>query len=392
MARLETAPATRTARAPLSLAPGVPSAVILLVVGPGQGALRAPEIGHELVSAGHEVEVALEPRTKLFVGPAAFATVASVVEAPSASPGAVVFAPATAGTLARLARGMGGAASPFDVSAGVPIVVAPELDEGTASHPAVMENVALLEADGVRIVDDPRGTILPVGVAGTVLNALDGRLSGLKILITAGGTREPIDRVRVVSNRSSGKMGRAVAREAWRRGAEVTVVAANVDEVEHGVRWVPVETYSELEEATTRLAGEADALVMAAAVSDFTPAEVHEGKIRRGGRKELELKLVATGDVLRAVRERNPELFMVGFAATHGDPVPDAREKLARKGVDLVVGNDVSLAGTGFGSDDNEVYIVRREGETFVPRASKREVAGRILDALAANIGEERVG
>ena len=351
------------------------------------GALRAPEIARELISAGCRVEVVFESRTELFVGRAAFANVAPVVESPSAAPEAVVFAPATAGTMARLARGIGG----FDASAR-PVVVAPELDEGTAAHAAVRENVALLEGDGVRFVGGMQGGGSPAGVAGAVLNAMDGPLSGLRVLITAGGTREPIDRVRVVSNRSSGKMGRAVAREAWRRGAEVTVIAANVEEVEPGVRWVAVETYAQLEEATMRLAREADALVMAAAVSDFTPAEVHEGKIRRGGRKELDLKLVATGDILEAVRGRNLELFMVGFAATHGNPVPDAREKLARKGVDLVVGNDVSLSGTGFGSDDNEVYIVGAEGEHFVPRASKREVAGEILDALAANIGEERVG
>ena len=280
----------------------------------------------------------------------------------------------------------------FDVSKVRPVVVAPELDEATAAHRAVRQNLALLEADGVRVLDGGGGMVSPVEVAGGVLNEMGGPLSGLKVLITAGGTREPIDRVRVISNRSSGKMGRAIAREAWRRGAEVTVVAANVDEVEPGVNWVPVETYAELDEATMRLAGEADALVMAAAVSDFTPAEAHEGKIRRGGRKELDLKLVATGDILAAVREGNPGLFMVGFAATHGDPVPDAREKLERKGVDLVVGNDVSIVGTGFGSDDNEVYIVGHDSEDFVARASKRVVAGRILDALAANIGEERVG
>ncbi len=366
--------------------------MILLMVGPGPGALRAPEIVRELASAGHDVEVVLEPRASLFVGPASFAAAASVVEAPTAPPEALVFAPATAGTLARLARGVEDAAFPFDASTVRPIVVAFELDEATAAHPAVRENVALLEADGIRVVDGAGEMGSSVGIAGAVLNEMDGPLSGLEVLITAGGTREPIDRVRVVSNRSSGKMGRAIAREAWRRGAEVTVVAANVDEAEPGVRWVPVETYAELEEATMRLAREADALVMAAAVSDFTPAEVHEGKIRRGGRKELELKLVATGDILASVREGNPELFMVGFAATHGDPVPDAREKLARKGVDLVVGNDVSLAGTGFGSDENEVYIVGHEGERFVPRASKREVAGRILDALAAAISEERAG
>ncbi len=366
--------------------------MILLAVGPGMGALRAPEIARELVSAGHEVEVVLEPNAKLFVGPAAFATVAPVVAVPSASPEAVVFSPATAGILARLARGMGGASSHFDASTIRPLVVAPELDEGTASHPAVRENVALLEADGVRVVGGMGEVGSPAEVAGVVLNAMGGPLCGLRLLITAGGTREPIDRVRVVSNRSSGKMGRAIAREAWRRGAQVTVVAANVEEAEPGVRWVPVETYAELEEATMRLAREVDALVMAAAVSDFTPAEVHEGKIRRGGRKELDLRLVATGDILEAVRGRNPELFMVGFAATHGNPVPDAREKLARKGVNFMVGNDVSLAGTGFGSDDNEVYIVGRTGEDFVPLTSKREVAGRILDALAVNIGEERVG
>lgn len=354
--------------------------------------MRAPEICRELVSAGHGVEVVLEPRANLFVGPAAFASVASVVEAPTSAPTAVIFAPATAGTLARLARGAGGSVSPFDISPKRPVIVAPELDEATAEHPAVRENLALLRADGARMVGGVGGIGSPVEIAGAALHAMDGPLSGLKVLITAGGTREPIDRVRVVSNRSSGKMGRAVAREAWRRGADVTVVAANVDEVEPGMVWVPVETYAELEEATMRLAPEADALVMSAAVSDFTPAEVHEGKIRRGGRKEMDLKLVATGDILAAVREGNPELFMVGFAATHGDPVPDAREKLARKGVDLVVGNDVSLAGSGFGSDDNEVYIVGREGERFVPRASKREVAGRILDALAVDIGEERVG
>lgn len=350
--------------------------------------MLAPEVARELVTAGHDVEVVLEPRAKLFVGPAAFVAVAPVVETPIVPPEAVVFAPATAGMLARLARGLGDVVSLFKGRAGTPIVVAPEIDEATAGHPAVRENVAILEADGVRVVE---GAGSPVGVAGAALHAMHGPLSGLRLLITAGGTREPIDRVRVVSNRSSGKMGRAIAREAWRRGAEVTVVAANVEGAEPGVDWVPVETYEELKEATMRLARGADALVMAAAVSDFTPAEVHEGKIRRGGRAELDLRLVATGDVLRAVREGNPGLFMVGFAATHGSPLLDAREKLARKGVDLVVGNDVSLAGSGFGSDDNEVYIVGRRGEDFVPRASKREVAGRILDALAENMSEERV-
>ena len=183
-----------------------------------------------------------------------------------------------------------------------------------------------------------------------------------------------------------------MVREAHRRGAEITVVAANMEEKEPGVRWVDVETYAEIEEATTRLAKEADALIMAAAVSDFTPASTEEGKIRRGSTEELEIKLVTTGDILKAVRESNPELFMVGFAATFGDPLPDAREKLETKGINLMVGNDVSLEGSGFGSDENEVVIVGHAegaGERFVPRASKEEVAGAILDALGQEIGQK---
>ena len=150
-----------------------------------------------------------------------------------------------------------------------------------------------------------------------------------------------------------------------------------------------VEDYAGLEEATTRLATHADVLVMAAAVSDLPP-EVNEGKIRRGGMEEMELRLVATGDILQAVRESNPDLFMVGFAATHGDPVPDAREKLGSKGINLVVGNDISISGSGFGSDENEAYIVGEAGEQFVPRTSKTEVARAILDAVATAIGNGR--
>jgi len=212
------------------------------------------------------------------------------------------------------------------------------------------------------------------------------------VLVTAGGTREPVDKVRFVGNRSSGKMGRAIAREAYRRGAVVMVVAANIEVREPGVRWVDVETYAEMEEATARLAAYSDALIMAAAVSDFTPAEVVEGKIRRGSSKELELRLVATGDIIKNVRESNPQLFVVGFAATFGDPVADAREKLETKSVDIVVGNDVSLAGSGFSSEENEVHIVGRTGENFVPRSTKKEVAGAILDAVAMEIGKERQG
>jgi phosphopantothenoylcysteine decarboxylase / phosphopantothenate---cysteine ligase len=362
--------------------------LILLSVGPGPGALRTPGIVHELASAGHRVEVVLGSGTEHFVGPAALAP---VVEEATEPPEALVFAPATAGTLARLARGLGEDPAERAYADARPAVVAPEMDEATHEHPAVRENVKLLRGDGCRVLEgSEEGMASSEEISNAVLNALGGPLSGLRVLVTAGGTQEPIDKVRFIGNHSSGKMGRALAREAVRRGAEVMVVAANVGEKEPGIRWVDVGDYSELEEATTRLAAHADVLVMAAAVSDFTPAEVNEGKIRRGGTKELDLKLVATGDILQAVRESNSELFMVGFAATHGDPVPDAREKLGSKGINLVVGNDISISGSGFGSDENEAYIVGQAGEQFVPRTSKTEVARAILDAVALEIGKGR--
>ena len=369
--------------------------MILLVVGPGQGALRAHEIVRELAAAGYRVEVIFQPHAELFVGSAGFTSLAPVVEETTETPEAVIFAPAGAETLARLARGLGDGPAERAYASGIrPAVVAPELDQATHEHPAVLENVGLLRGDGCRVLKGSGEVIVPpLAVVNGVLNAMGGSLSGVRVLVTAGGTREPIDSVRFVGNRSSGKMGRAVAREAYRLGAEVIVVAANVEEKEPGVRWVGVESYAEMEEATTRLAGEVDALVMAAAISDFTPSEMSEGKIRRGGTKELDLKLVATGDILKVVREANPELFMVGFAATHGDPVPDAWEKLESKNVDLMVGNDISLSGSGFGYDENEVYIVGRGGarERFVPRAAKSEVARAILDALIKEIGEKKV-
>ena len=169
----------------------------------------------------------------------------------------------------------------------------------------------------------------------------------------------------------------------------MTVVAANLGSSEPGTETIVVETVEELRAQVMERAGDADALVMAAAVSDFTPASPVEEKIRRGqGTTALELK--PTADVLKAVRGENPDLFVVGFAATHGDPVPDAREKLVTKGADIIVGNDISLEGVGFGAEENEVYVVGRAEERFVPRASKREVARVILESLLAGIAEER--
>ncbi len=343
-----------------------------------------PAVASEIAGTGNRVEVILSQRACRFVGPAAFRDVA-LVDDPSETPEAVLFAPAPADTVARLARGMDGRLS-------VSAVVAPDLDAGTAGHPAVRENLDLLRGDGYRIVEGREGGMASTGeiVAG-LLGSLGGPMSGQRLLVTAGGTREPIDSVRFIGNRSSGKMGLAVAREALRLGAEVTVVAANVDTVEPGTRFHTVETVEELREEVLELAADSDALVMAAAVSDFTPAsQVREKLRRREGTTSLDL--VPTDDILASVTERYPDLFVVGFAATHGDPVVDAREKLGSKGVDLVVGNDISLSGIGFGSDENEVYVVGRENERFVPRASKVEVARAILDSMLMEMDKGRHG
>jgi phosphopantothenoylcysteine decarboxylase/phosphopantothenate--cysteine ligase len=341
-----------------------------------------PALASEIAETGNRVEVILGQRARRFVGPAAFRDVA-LVDDPSETPEAVLFAPAPADTLARLARGMD---CPFSAST----VVAPDLDAGTARHPAVRENLALLREDGRRIIDGRDGGMASTGeIVAELLGSLGGPMSGLRLLVTAGGTREAIDSVRFIGNRSSGKMGLAVAREALRLGAGVTVVAANVDRLEPGTSHHTVETVEELREAVLDLAADAHALVMAAAVSDFRPASQLREKIRRSSGM-TSLELVPTVDILEAVREQYPDLFVVGFAATHGDPVADAREKLARKGANLVVGNDISREGVGFGAAENEVYVVGREKERFVPRASKEEVARAILDSLLAEMDEER--
>jgi phosphopantothenoylcysteine decarboxylase/phosphopantothenate--cysteine ligase len=357
--------------------------LIHLSVGPGPGALAAPEIAREIAGTGRRVEVSLEPGARHFVGFAAFE--GPTVREPSEPPEAIVFAPATAGTLARLARGL-------SVVLASRLFVAPDLDASTAEHPAVKENLALLREDGCRIIPGRGGGMAPTReVVARVLGGLGGPMSGLKVLVTAGGTREPMDSVRFIGNRSSGKMGLAIAREALRLGAEVSVVAANVEEREPGTEWVAVETVEEMREEVLRRGGEADALVMAAAVSDFKSASPVEEKIRRG-EGGLSLELEATADILKAVRARYPDLFVVGFAATHGDPVPDAREKLGSKGANLVIGNDISREGIGFGADENEVYVVGREGERFVPRASKEDVARVILESLLKEMSAERQG
>ena len=400
---------------------------LLLGVTGGIAAYKAVEIVRLATAAGHAVRVIQTPASLHFVGKATFEGITGapvLVEewdpdpARGAFPGdersthspishlelvhradAFAVAPASANTIAKLA---GGHADNLLTSAALasvaPLVIAPAMNSRMWEHPATQSNVETLRLRGATIVSPESGRLASRGEWGagrlaepaTVLSAIESHfvgpsLDGLKVLVTAGGTREPIDSVRYVGNRSSGHMGVALATEAARRGAEVTLVAANVSlQVASGVRVLAVETAAELEAATRAEFEAADVLLMAAAVADFRPVEAESTKIKKSGRSELAISLEPTNDILGALSAaRRPGQTLVGFAAEHGEGgLEQARDKLERKGLDAVVLNDISRADIGFDSQENEVVIVTAQEETAVAQGPKSTVAVAILDAV----------
>jgi phosphopantothenoylcysteine decarboxylase / phosphopantothenate---cysteine ligase len=403
---------------------------ILLGVSGGIAAYKAVELVRLATAAGHAVRVIQTPASLQFVGRATFAGVTGAPvlvdefepdPARGAFPGddaadhdpishlelvsradAMVVAPASANTLAKLAQGL---ADNLLTSAALantgPLVLAPAMNNRMYEHPATRANLELLRSRGARIVDPGTGRLASKGEWGVgrlaepaeIIAAVEDALSrytprsldGLRVLVTAGGTREPIDSVRFIGNRSSGRMGLALAEEAARRGAEVTLVAANVTLPRPaGIDEVTVETTAELETAVMERFPGADVLIMAAAPADFRPTEALETKIPRGERLTVELE--STGDIVAAAAAgRRPDQIVVGFAAEHGEGALErGREKLARKGLDAVVVNDVSRTDIGFDSAENEVTIVLAGSEREVGRRPKPEVAAAILDEVAA--------
>jgi phosphopantothenoylcysteine decarboxylase/phosphopantothenate--cysteine ligase len=324
---------------------------------------------------------------------------------------AYLIAPASANTLAKLATGLAdNLLTTAALAARCPLLVAPAMNNHMWEHPATQRNVDTLRARGVTVLAPGRGALGSRGewgagrlpeppelVAAVEAAVADGDLAGARVLVTAGGTREPIDAVRFVGNRSSGRMGFAVADEAARRGAAVTCLAANVTLPRHaGVEYVDVETASELAEATHARFERCDVLVMAAAVGDFRPAEAAGDKIKKDGASGgMELHLERTEDILAGVSaRRRPNQVLVGFAAEFGagNAVAYGRDKLARKGLDAVVVNDISRSDIGFDADANEVTILTGAGERHVARAAKAAVAREVLDAVVALRGEEGHG
>jgi len=403
---------------------------VLLGITGGIAAYKAVELARITAKAGHAVRVIQTASSLKFVGRASFE---AVTGAPvlvdefgrdslrGSYPGEPLpehdpinhlelvrrcdcfcIAPASANTIAKLA---GGQADNLLTSAYLactsPVLVAPAMNNYMYRHPATQANLALLRERGVHVIEPGTGHLASKGEWGIgrlaeppeLLSAIEiasatgapRPLDGLRVLITAGGTREPLDAVRFIGNRSSGRMGFALASEADRRGADVTVVAANVQLPRtSGIFYVDVETADDLHRATLERFDGVDVLLMAAAVTDFRPSAPEQGKIAKQDRERFSVELVRTTDVLNAIADRRrPDQLVVGFAAEHGEQaVPRARAKLERKRLDAIVFNDISRAGIGFDSEDNEVTIVTRSGEHAVTKRSKHEVAAALMDTV----------
>ena len=309
---------------------------------------------------------------------------------------AVVIAPATANTIAKLATGIADDMLSCTVLATrSPVVLAPAMDAGMYSNPVTQENLAKLRSRGFTIVGPGYGRLASglVGmgrlaetdeILGTIFQVLGRKddLADKQIVVSAGGTREPIDPVRYIGNRSSGKMGYAVAEAARDRGAIVTLVTS-VTEIPPpvGVEVMPVETALEMRDAVLKASAAADVLIMAAAVADYHPARVAEGKIKRES-ETLTLDLVKTADILSEVKG---DIIKVGFAAESEDLIARATDKLTKKNLDLIAVNDITAEDSGFGTDTNRVTLIDREGKVEqLPLMDKYEVAHKILDRVVA--------
>jgi len=314
-------------------------------------------------------------------------------------------APATANAIGKLAHGLADdLLSTALLATRAPLLVAPAMNVAMWEHPAVQANVRVLAGRGVRFVGPESGELADgehgmgrmaaledivdacaaaLGHAGASRNG--GPLGGRVIVVTAGGTEEPIDPVRVITNRSSGKMGIALAEEARRLGARVRLISGRMSEASpDGIERVEAHTAAAMREAVLAAMPDADALIMAAAVSDFAPAAPRDEKIQRGN-GGLTLELRPTEDILAAVRERFPKKHLVGFALETRDEMARGKEKMKRKGLDLVAVNNPLAPGSAFGSDDNDVTLIGSDGQ---PEAlglrPKREVARAILARVAA--------
>jgi phosphopantothenoylcysteine decarboxylase/phosphopantothenate--cysteine ligase len=382
---------------------------ILLGVSGGVAAFKAAYLARRLMERGAELRTIMTRSAHEFIGPQTLAAITGsapyddLFESESVSPHTelaawadlIVIAPATAATMARLGTGLSDDLLSATVIAFTgPVVVAPAMHTEMWEHPATQRNAAQLEADGVILVGPVSGALAsgdegpgrmtePEAISDAVENALGkGSLTGVAVLVSAGGTREPIDPVRYLGNRSSGKMGTAIAEEAAARGAVVTLVTTSELVVSEQMTVVAVETADEMAEAVWEAADGADVAVLAAAVADFKPEGPAPDKKMRRASGPPEVTLVPTPDILAGVAARKTRPFLVGFAAETGS-AEQAIDKAKTKGVDLLVANDVTQSDAGFGTDTNRVTIIRPVGTMDSwPVMSKRQVAARLWDLI----------
>lgn len=387
---------------------------IVLAVTGSIAAYKAAELASQLVQVGAEVDVIMTAAAQEFIRPLTFQSLthrpvvtdmfaaAATLNLPHLALAeraeGVVIAPATANTIAKLAQGLADDMLSCTVLATqAPVIIAPAMEALMYAHPATQENLARLRGRGVVIVEPAygrlasgkmgRGRLVEVReIVDAIRTALGrgGDFAGRRIVVTAGATQEPLDPVRFLSNRSSGKMGYALAEAARDRGAAVTLISGPTAlPAPGGVELIGVQTAAEMREAVLVAVDNADALIMAAAVADYRPSRHALHKIKRAA-GDLTLSLVQNPDILAEVcrRDKAGRLIKVGFAAETEALLENARAKRAAKGLDLVVANDVTAPGSGFGSDTNKVIIVGPESELELPLLPKYEVAWRVLDAV----------
>jgi len=390
--------------------------VVLGVTG-SIAAYKSADLASKLTQAECSVDVIMTPEATNFIAPLTFSSVtgnpayASMWDAASDVSEAhvalarradiLVIAPATATTLARFAAGSAeDIVSLTALATRAPILMCPAMDPNMFAHPAVQANVETLKSRGVYFVGPEEGR-LASGQMGlgrlseveTVIGAIryvlgrSGDLASKKIVVTAGGTREQIDPVRYVGNYSSGKMGFAVAAAARDRGAAAVLITAPSSLPDpYAVDVIRVKSALEMRDEVAEQCAGADALVMTAAVADYQPAEAIGEKIKREGRDSLTMSLVRTPDILKDI-EADEGLIKVGFAAESNDLLANARKKLKSKRLDLIVANDITAEGSGFGADTNQVMLVDKDGtEEALPLISKYEVASHILDRVVSLI------
>jgi phosphopantothenoylcysteine decarboxylase/phosphopantothenate--cysteine ligase len=401
---------------------GLQGKTVILGVSGGIAAYKAADLCRLLIQEGATVQVVMTAAAQEFITPLTFATLTgqpamtAIFRAGNEPPlthidlatraDLFLVAPATANTLARLAGGLADdLLSATALAVDCPTMVAPAMNVKMYNNAAVQDNLAILKRRGWHIVEPEEG-VLACGTSGK------GRLAKLEVivaacrraltapdyqdqvvLVTAGGTREPLDPVRYLGNYSSGKMGYALGQAAWERGARVTLISASQLPPPPGVELIPVQTAAEmLAELQERFNG-ADLVLKAAAVADFRPRKRADQKLKKGTQTEPIVELELTADILATLGQLKNKQLLVGFAAESEDLLKNAGQKLKAKNLDLIVANDITRPGAGFGSDSNIVTLIYPDGSTLeLPRLTKIEVAHRILDAIKALPGWREAG